>query len=203
MNERIMIGLKQLVLVVAGSLVIFIPSIAQTPRVFIDDVGPADPSDRFATYNLLNDSPSGKVLSLAAASDGATVYAGTYAGVWRSDNSGFSWHQLIRPQPPLGASEDNAALGGRVVFSVAVSPVNAKVVLAAASRDTHTTPRDGIYVSTDGGDSWPANLAHKPRAQGSRSAKLSFRRITLVWHLLRLAAPSRSGIALLRRGRIY
>jgi len=97
---------------------------------------------------------SGRTLSLAASADGQRLYAGTYAGVWRSDDTGWTWRQLTRPQP-LSPDEDMpGALFAPSVFDLAVSPLDANLVIASGSGSPHVTSRDGIYRSVDGGDNW-------------------------------------------------
>jgi hypothetical protein len=42
----------------------------------------------------------GRVISLAAAADGRRFYAGTWgAGLWRSDDGGRNWRQIVSQQP--------------------------------------------------------------------------------------------------------
>jgi len=119
--------------------------------ISITSVGPTP-----STFSALsaNHSASGRILSLAVAGDGSRMYAGSYAGVWRSDDGGQHWRQLTRPQPPAGEHEVPGAIQAPHIFDLAVSPVDPDVVLAAANRDDFTVHRQGIYRSTDGGDTW-------------------------------------------------
>jgi photosystem II stability/assembly factor-like uncharacterized protein len=108
------------------------------------------------TFNNLGTghSPSGRMHALAMASNGTRVYAGSYAGVWRSDDGGSTWQQLRRPQPLSLDADVPGALFSPAVFSLAVSPEDPDLVLASAARGPYVTSRDGIYRSTDGGESW-------------------------------------------------
>src|SRR5712692_1186431 len=122
-------------------------------------------------------SPSGRILSLAASADPAPgcyvpgrrctigtppvaltprLYAGTFAGVWRSDDGGRTWRQLTRPQPPEGVNAVPGALMVPNVYDLAVSRVNRDLVLAATAGDTRRAPqsKNGIYRSADGGETW-------------------------------------------------
>lgn len=136
------------------------------------DVGPT--TLNFSLPLDLDQSVSGRILSLAVSADpapgcynpdGCTVvrhpgspmarlYAGTYAGVWRSDDEGRTWRQLTRPQPTQGQTNVPRALLVPNVYSVAVSPTNRDIVLAATAGDTRNVPQNGIYRSTDGGNTW-------------------------------------------------
>jgi FG-GAP-like repeat len=118
---------------------------------YLIDVGPS--TENFGIKSTYQ-SVSGVIQSIAASSDGQRVYAGTYAGVWRSDDGGRNWRQLTRPQPDEGTTEVRGALGTSDVFDLVVSPVNKDLVLAAAIKDTHVKSREGIYRSSDGGDTW-------------------------------------------------
>ena len=108
------------------------------------------------TFNNLGTghSPSGRMHALAMASNGTRVYAGSYAGVWRSDDGGSTWQQMRRPQPLSLDADVPGALFSPVVFSLAVSPEDPDLVLASGARGPYVKSRDGIYRSTDGGESW-------------------------------------------------
>lgn len=86
---------------------------------------------------------------------GRIVYAAAeFAGVWRSDDYGITWRQLIRPQPSQGAATTDG-LDVPSVLDVVVSPTNPKLVFAATDIDNRNNPsRAGIYRSTDGGETW-------------------------------------------------
>ena len=159
------------------------------------DVSPTTNSYRPKDIDVVGHSVSGKILSLAvSATDPQRLYAGSFSGVWRSDDGGKSWKQLTRPQPlaqpPFSPDLSPGALTGtggsslfpgaqgrtdvfagalRVpnVFEVVVSPVNKDLVLAAIGYDTRTAVNleNGIYRSSDGGDSW--RLVHQFSCPGS------------------------------------
>ena len=93
------------------------------------DVGPSP--DNFVGANAVRGG-SGRILSLAAAADGRRLYAGSYAGVWRSDDAGRNWRQMTRPQPATFDAEVPGALFAPYVVDLAVSPGDANLVIAAA-----------------------------------------------------------------------
>ncbi|MGH9839377.1 MAG: hypothetical protein ACREEM_11400, partial [Blastocatellia bacterium] len=131
--------------------------------LMIDDVSPT--TDSYPIENDGQRSVSGRVMSLAVSADGKRLYAGAFSGVWRSDDGGLTWHQLTRPQPPPDTNFVADALMAPTVFSVVVSPADKDIVLAAANRDTRVVPMNGIYRSTNGGDSW--SLAHQFKCPGT------------------------------------
>jgi BNR/Asp-box repeat. len=94
--------------------------------------------------------------ALVLGPDGNRMYAGSFAGMWRSDDSGRNWFQLTRPQPPFGVALGDipGALFAPHIFDVAVSPTDANLVLVSALDSQFSDGRDGIYRSTDGGVSW-------------------------------------------------
>src|SRR5690349_4322339 len=97
----------------------------------ITGVGPTPSS--FHSSNL-QQSSSGRILSLALGAAGARMFASTFAGVWRSDDTGKHWVQLMRPQPVSGVDGDVVgALYAPLVFDVAISPSALNLVLAAAA----------------------------------------------------------------------
>ena len=117
----------------------------------IADVGPTPASFQGSTPVR---SGSGRILSLAMASDDQRTYAGSYAGVWRSDDGGRSWRQMSRPQPGTYDAEVTGALYAPHIFDLAVSPGDPDIVLAAAWRSQFNPSRNGVYRSVDGGSSW-------------------------------------------------
>ena len=102
----------------------------------------------------LNHSFSGRILALARAPESARMYAGTFAGVWRSDDAGRTWRQMTRPQPPSGDFDVPGALFAPHVHTLAVSPLDPDLVLAAGRGGGFSPARDGLYRSVDGGVSW-------------------------------------------------
>lgn len=83
------------------------------------------------------------------------MYAGSWAGVWRSDDGGQTWSQLTRPQPTLEVQGDMAgALYAPHIFDLTASPTDANLVLASALDSQYADGRDGVYRTTDGGETW-------------------------------------------------
>lgn len=83
------------------------------------------------------------------------MYAGSWAGVWRSDNAGQTWSQLTWPQPDLTVQPDiPGALYAPHIFDLAASPADPNVVLVSALDSEYADGRDGIYRTTDGGATW-------------------------------------------------
>jgi hypothetical protein len=68
-------------------------------------------------------SVSGRTLALAASANRQRMYAGTFAGVWRSDTGGQTWRSLDLPQPPADAAAPDieGALFAPIVTDLAVS----------------------------------------------------------------------------------
>lgn len=120
--------------------------------VTITSAGPDDTS--FQSSDPQH-SVSGRILSLAASADFVRLYAGTFSGVWRSDDAGQTWRHLARPQPRSGDDPDVAgAIYAPVIRDLAVSPINPDIVLAGGTRSQFAVSRDGIYRSADGGSTW-------------------------------------------------
>ncbi len=84
------------------------------------------------------------------------MYAGSFAGVWRSDDRGETWIQLTWPQPSIGSPQADipGALYAPHVFDIATSPADANLVLVSAVDSQFIDRRDGIYRSTDSGATW-------------------------------------------------
>jgi hypothetical protein len=120
--------------------------------LLVSDVGPTPAT--FSPQAPFDRSGSGRILSLALAADGERMYAGSYAGVWRSDDAGRSFQQMSRPQSGTFDADVPGALHAPHIFDLAISPANPDVVLAAGLRSQFTSPRNGFYRSADGGQSW-------------------------------------------------
>ena len=118
----------------------------------ISGAGPTPATFPFSTGH----SAIGRMTALVLASDGNRMYAGSFAGMWRSDDGGRNWFQLTRPQPPFGVALGDipGALFAPHVFDVAVSPTDPNLVLVSALDSQFSDGRDGIYRSTDGGTTW-------------------------------------------------
>lgn len=120
--------------------------------ITIRSVGPTRDTFPFNTGH----SAVGRMTALALGADGSRMYAGSFAGVWRSDDGGRNWVQLTWPQPPFGVVQAGipGALFAPHIFDVATSPADANVVLVSALDSQFSDGRDGIYRSTDGGANW-------------------------------------------------
>jgi hypothetical protein len=120
--------------------------------ITIRGVGPKPNTFAFSTGH----SAVGRMTALALGADRARMYAGSFAGVWRSDDAGRNWIQLTWPQPPFGVVQADipGALFAPHIFDVATSPTDANLVLVSALDSQFADGRDGIYRSTDGGASW-------------------------------------------------
>jgi hypothetical protein len=102
-----------------------------------------------------NHSSSGRITALALGADGKRMYAGSWAGVWRSDDAGATWSQLTWPQPTLTVQgEISGALYAPHILDLAVSPEDPDLLLVSALDSQYADGRDGIYRSTDGGATW-------------------------------------------------
>ena len=85
------------------------------------------------------------------------VYAGTGdpvgyggAGILKSTDGGNTWSLIAQPFA--------TGYGGHRIASLAVSPSNGQIVLAAAYPPAAGNNKPGIYRSTDGGATWTATL---------------------------------------------
>jgi uncharacterized protein (TIGR03437 family) len=90
-------------------------------------------SDGGATFTSSALPGTSQITALAAAADGATIYAATPGGVLRSADGGQSW-TATSPGIPVAAQV------------LAVSPADPNIIYAGATT--------GFYRSTDGGNHW-------------------------------------------------
>jgi photosystem II stability/assembly factor-like uncharacterized protein len=97
------------------------------------------------TWELVASTPFSNVsiLNLAVSHEvSSTLYVATMSGVYRSQDGGDTWQHLsaleVATPPPSGWP---------VAFVVATDPFSPAIIYAG-------TPYDGVYHSTDGGDSW-------------------------------------------------
>jgi len=82
--------------------------------------------------------------------DSGRVYAATRFGVWRSFDSGISWELVLaNPEYVRGGQESRGSIVGCTELAIR-SDTRPDVVLAAFG----VTRADGLYRSTDDGDSW-------------------------------------------------
>ena len=116
-------------------------------RLFI-----GSPAPRLGTVSTAGQSPSGRVIAIGASVDGRRVYAGTLrGGVWRSDDSGYTWRQLTRPQPgdaPLACAPPAASpcnLPMSAITDIAVWPRDPDLLFVGTALDQRRTPRHAVY----------------------------------------------------------
>jgi hypothetical protein len=106
------------------------------------------------------------MLALAPSPDGQTVFAGSFSNLWVSRDDGQTWDQVTWPQPAPNQVNVPGSLGGWCVVDIVVSPVDPQILLAITRNDReHLRPRigvdipdNGIWQSTDGGQSWNIKL---------------------------------------------
>lgn len=113
----------------------------------------------------VNHSSSGRLLALAIAKDPNRLYAGSYAGVWRSEDAGRHWHQLVGPLTDSAGPGIFGSIYAPHVYDLAASPTDPDVVLAVALGGQFVTSRDGIYRSEDAGRSWELALTSTSASQ--------------------------------------
>jgi photosystem II stability/assembly factor-like uncharacterized protein len=122
--------------------------------ITITDVGPNLTSFPRRPAND-NHSSTGRITTLVLGADGSRMYAGSFAGVWRSDDAGATWSPLTWPQEPFTVQgEIEGALYAPHIFDLAASPVDPDVVLVCALDSQYADGRDGIYRTADGGATW-------------------------------------------------
>ena len=118
----------------------------------IKDVSPT--ATTFPIASSVNHSASGKVFNVAGSADGTRLYAGSQAGIWRSDDAGENWYQMTRPQPPTGQNVVPGALPASFINDIVVSPVDPDHVYVLAYETARTISTSGAYQSRDGGQTW-------------------------------------------------
>lgn len=118
----------------------------------IKDVSPT--ATTFPIASSVNHSASGKVFNVAGSADGTRLYAGSQAGIWRSDDAGENWYQMTRPQPPTGQNVVPGALPASFINDIVVSPVDPDHVFVLAYETARTISTSGAYQSRDGGQTW-------------------------------------------------
>ena len=103
---------------------------------------------------------TGRMLSIACAPDGASVYVGSYSNLWASEDGGRNFEQLTWPQPPPDRFDVPGALGGWCVVDIAAA-TGWRVdrdprVLARLTRGEHADivgfGECGVWTSLGNGD---------------------------------------------------
>ena len=118
----------------------------------IQDVGPSSANTSLTSNSggglPPDQSVNGRMLTLAASTDGTTVFAGSYSNLWMSRDSGQTWDQVTWPQPASGQFGVPGALGGWCVVDIVVSPVDPLVVIVITRNARQSPPPDnGIWRS--------------------------------------------------------
>ncbi len=159
---------RALALTLLASLIGFAIALTSCQRVrfgattiFLADVSP-----RLETTRTPSRIPSGRVISIASSADGMRVYAGTvHGGLWRSNDGGLTFAQIMSAQPgdgepacPAGAPNP-CRLASRTIAAIAVSPIDPNLVFVGTANDRGRPERDGIYRTIDGGQTW--QLVHQ------------------------------------------
>ncbi|MBD3853459.1 MAG: hypothetical protein IFJ96_01650, partial [Acidobacteria bacterium] len=111
------------------------------------DAGENDDPLRGLEYRLIGPSVGGRVSRVAGvAGDELTYYAATAAGgVWKSVNGGTKWKSVFDDQPISS------------IGSIAVAPSDPNVVWVGSGEANirgNVAEGNGIYRSTDAGDTW-------------------------------------------------
>ena len=73
-------------------------------------------------------------------------YGGPTSGLHRSMDGGQTWEQLTNGLPP--SNENTGRIG------VSIARTNPQILMASFTNNPITNFFDGVYLSTDGGDSW-------------------------------------------------
>jgi photosystem II stability/assembly factor-like uncharacterized protein len=136
--------MKRLYRIVVGLL----PLLAASP-IAAEDLPQPSPGEapNGLEYRLIGPAPGGRVARVAGVpGDPSTYFAATAAGgVWRSVNGGRDWKPVFDDQPVSS------------IGSVAVAPSDPNVVWVGSGEANirgNVGEGNGIYRSTDGGDSW-------------------------------------------------
>ncbi len=124
-------------------------------------VGIFKSEDAGVTWNLLSATSQGTTLGAfsyvnkiaISPDDSNRIYAATFSGVWRSLDAGQSWSVVLRNPNVLGSPAEIQATNGCSVgcTDLVIRPGSSPEVLFAAFGSFQ---KDGLYRSTDGGDTW-------------------------------------------------
>src|SRR6185436_8454513 len=117
---------------------------AQTTTVKVD----SDTISGLGARNIGSAAMSGRIAAIDAVQEGQrlTVFIGTASGgVWKSFNGGTTFKPVFDKQPVQS------------IGAVTIDPKNPKVIWVGTGESwtrNSVSVGDGIYKSTDGGDSW-------------------------------------------------
>ena len=133
----------------------------------VDGNSPADNRTLFITWggNVFRSGDDGRAWSQVLACggcrytavsphDGAVVFAGGEAGLWRSTDGGANWTEVGPPEMRGGMGGEFWDKYWEGVAAIAFDPVDAERLYAAVFGADR-----GLYRSDDGGDSWTRILA--------------------------------------------
>ena len=155
--------------------------LGQPIAVALADATPGPPYGNMNWREIGPATAGGRVAAVAgSATDPKLYYVGSGGGgVWKSANCGQTWD-------PVFAKEPVAAIG-----AVTIDPTDNDTVWVGTGEDN---PRndvsygDGVYKTTDGGDTW---TQHGSEARPNRfRASSSIRAITITWSSPRTAISS-------------
>ncbi len=76
----------------------------------------------------------------------ARDYGGVSSGIWRSEDGGDNWEKLSNGLPV--SDEETGRIG------IAIAKSNPNILYASYTTNSITNVFDGIYKTTDGGDTW-------------------------------------------------
>jgi hypothetical protein len=157
-----------------------------------------DRGTSWTPVNTVDDLVYGGARLVAAPANPATLYVYTHSGVRRSVNGGNTWSPWVYPS--FGG-------GGVQISWIAVDPTN-PLRLYAATSSLAISPQTGLYISTNGGNTWvqttlnvplltvavdPTNPATLYAGGGPAQGGLRVYKSTdsgTTWTLLNLATPS-------------
>jgi photosystem II stability/assembly factor-like uncharacterized protein len=111
-------------------------------------------------WRLIGPFRAGRVVAVSGVpGDGTTFYFGSVdGGVWKTTNAGTTWKPIFDKQP-VGS-----------IGALAVAPSNPKVIYVGSGESdirSDLASGDGVYKSTDGGDTWQ-NIGLKDTRQISK-----------------------------------
>lgn len=118
------------------------PSTTTSPKVDSETIS------GLGARNIGSAAMSGRVSAVAAVHEGTrlTVYIGAASGgVWKSENAGTTYKPVFDKQPVQS------------IGAITIDPTNPKVIWVGTGESwmrNSVSIGDGIYKSTDGGDSW-------------------------------------------------